>query len=152
MIVVGSHLLPTIPWIPHPSRFLRKGGLDSIRATHLIVVRFRIHQRDKCQGTTLALSPTRPKGARAAESCRQDSNKFLSLRRRPARSRSQQARGPQHARFSRVGGRSPGLACWDEEQRSARFKKLGTRFTLFVSHNSLLNLLTRTPISDNIYE
>jgi hypothetical protein len=61
------------------------GSILSV-VTHPIVVRFRIHPRDKCQGTTLALSPARPEGARAAESCRQMLEKNISLRRRPSRS------------------------------------------------------------------
>jgi hypothetical protein len=58
------------------------------------------------------------------------SKEILSLRRRPG-SPTRASRGGVEVRAELLPA-SPGLACWEEEQRSARFRKLGARFTFFV--------------------
>jgi hypothetical protein len=69
-----AHLFPlllelTIPWVPHPLRPTRtyvqtgliadaKGGIPHRSPHHIVSChddRFRIHARDKCQGTASAV-------------------------------------------------------------------------------------------------
>jgi hypothetical protein len=116
------------------------------KAWHSFTIPHVLRLTRQVSGHDFALGPTQAQRARAAKSCRKGTTKrnfpyavgpgvpdtrgFRVVGWRFARSCSRRARGPQHARFSRVGIGARFLARRDAMQRSARKNSMpwcGTR-------------------------